>query len=131
MVIIISPHIVISLNLTNLIIPSEMNSKSEAPMRHIFNVENPNWVKNHGGTEAKSTMRVFVYIRSCYNELVSAACLALSMIIICPHHVSSAKFFIHLQNRCSALLVANKPDPASSVRTYEYISLAMEKMTQT
>jgi hypothetical protein len=41
-----------------------MNSKSEAPMKHIFNVENPNWVKKHDGTEAKSTMRIFVYIRS-------------------------------------------------------------------
>ena len=31
-----------------------------------FNVENPSWVKNHGGTEAKSTMRN-VYMSRSYN----------------------------------------------------------------
>jgi hypothetical protein len=34
-----------------------MNRKSGAHMTHLFNVENPNWEKNHGGTEAKFTIR--------------------------------------------------------------------------
>jgi hypothetical protein len=38
-------------------------------MTHLFNVENLNWEKNHGDTEAKFTIRK-LYI-GCYNELIS------------------------------------------------------------
>jgi hypothetical protein len=46
-----------------------MNQRSRAHMTHLFNVENPNWEKNHGDTEAKFTIRKFVYM-GCYNEYI-------------------------------------------------------------